>query len=290
MTERSFPITMEALSSALRPLLQPVTHNFPDPVRNFFVSLLGPRCYHVLLYDVNLADAKCLKFGISKALGLGIIGASAVVKIPQLLKILNAQSGEGISFLSYVLETLSYTINLAYNVRQGFPFSTYGETALIAMQNVAISLLVLHYAGKDAAAAVFVAGVATTAYALTTENVVDRKLLSYLQAGAGVLGVASKVPQVWTIWRQGGTGQLSAFAVSRLELSSSLRYQPLTGRGHVGLQLSCRLAVQDFHNAARGGRQAHSLRLCGRFHAQRSACWANALLLEQPVQQENAGS
>ncbi|KAI9660420.1 MAG: hypothetical protein M1821_009770 [Bathelium mastoideum] len=204
---------MEALSSVLRPLLQPITHNLPDPVRNSLVSLLGARCYHVLLYDINLADADCLKLGISKALGLGIIGASAVVKVPQLLKILHARNGEGISFLSYLLETLSYTITLAYNTRQGFPFSTYGETALIALQNVAISLLVLHYGGKDAAAAVFVAGLATLSYALMTESVVDLKLLGYLQAGAGVLGVASKVPQVWTIWQEGGTGQLSAFAV-----------------------------------------------------------------------------
>jgi len=34
-----------------------------------------------------------------------------------------------------------------------------------------------------------------------------------LQAGAGVLSVASKLPQILTVYRQGGTGQLSAFAV-----------------------------------------------------------------------------
>ena len=216
---------MEALSSVLQPVLQPITHNLPDPVRDFVVSLLGPRCYHVLLYDINLADADCFKLGISKALGLGIIGASAIVKVPQLLKILHARSGEGVSFLSYFLETLSYTITLAYNTRQGFPFSTYGETALIVLQNVAISMLVLHYGGKDAAAAVFVAGLATAGYALMTENVVDLKLLSYLQAGAGVLGVASKVPQVWTIWQEGGTGQLSAFAVSSFWCSGTIPFR-----------------------------------------------------------------
>jgi mannose-P-dolichol utilization defect protein 1 len=35
-----------------------------------------------------------------------------------------------------------------------------------------------------------------------------------LQAGAGVIGVASKLPQIFTIWQEGGTGQLSSFAVS----------------------------------------------------------------------------
>lgn len=38
-------------------------------------------------------------------------------------------------------------------------------------------------------------------------------VLAYAQVGAGVAGVLSKAPQIWTVWRQGGTGQLSAFAV-----------------------------------------------------------------------------
>ena len=45
------------------------------------------------------------------------------------------------------------------------------------------------------------------------QGIVDMKMLGYLQAGAGALSVASKVPQIWTIWQEGGTGMLSAFAV-----------------------------------------------------------------------------
>ena len=127
---------------------------------------------------------------------------------------LNSQSSAGISFLSYLLETAAYLISLAYNVRQGFPFSTYGETALIAVQNVAIASLVLQYSGKGAGAAVFIAGLAAAGYALFNPSVVDMQTMGYLQAGAGVLGVASKLPQILAVWQEGGTGQLSAFAVS----------------------------------------------------------------------------
>ena len=38
-------------------------------------------------------------------------------------------------------------------------------------------------------------------------------MLRTLQAGGALLAVGSKVPQIYTIWQQGGTGQLSAFAV-----------------------------------------------------------------------------
>lgn len=205
---------MDQLEATLQSLLTPITQNLPAPIRDTGVSLLGHHCYKNLIHDIQITDSSCLKLAISKGLGIGIIGASAVVKIPQLLKLLNSQSAAGISFLAYALETASYLISLAYNARQGFPFSTYGETALIAVQNVAIAVLVLKYSGQSAAAAGFVAALGAAGYALFNAGVVDMKMLGYLQAGAGVLGVASKVPQIATVWRQGGTGQLSAFAVS----------------------------------------------------------------------------
>jgi len=198
----------------LRNALQPITHNLPQPIRNIGLELLGSHCYKTLILDIDpFAQPECLKLAFSKALGLGIVGVSSVVKIPQLLMILNSQSSAGVSFLSYLLETGSYLITLAYNARQGNPFSTYGESALIAAQNVVIAAMVLHYSGKDAAAAVFIAGLGAAVYAMFSEGLVDMKAMGMLQAGAGVLGVASKLPQIFTIWQEGGTGQLSAFAV-----------------------------------------------------------------------------
>ncbi|KAK4888345.1 hypothetical protein LTR27_012754 [Elasticomyces elasticus] len=204
---------MEALEQTLRGVLQPITHNLPKPLADTAATLLGDSCYRSLVHNINISDATCMKLAISKALGIAIVGASAVVKIPQLLKLLNSQSAEGISFLSYALETASFLISLMYNVRNRFAFSTYGEVALIAIQNIAISVLVLQYSGKGAAGAVFVAGLAAAGYAMYSESITSMNMLQYLQAGAGVLGVASKLPQIVTIFQQGGTGQLSAFAV-----------------------------------------------------------------------------
>jgi mannose-P-dolichol utilization defect protein 1 len=199
---------------ALRTVVQPITHNLPAPIRDLGVSIIGDTCYKTLLLDVDLENTECLKYAISKGLGIGIIAASSIVKVPQILKLVQSQSAEGVSFLSYLLETSAYLITLAYNFRNGFPFSTYGETALILGQNVIISVLVLNYSGKASAAAVLVAALAGSAALLFGESLLDMQTMSYLQAGAGVLGVASKLPQILAIWQQGGTGQLSAFAVS----------------------------------------------------------------------------
>ncbi len=199
---------------ALRSALQPVTHSLPKPIQELGVSIIGEKCYKALLLDIDLESTECIKLAISKGLGIGIIGASSVVKVPQIIKLVSSGSSEGISFLSYLLETSSYLISLAYNFRSGFPFSTYGETGLIMAQNVVIAVLVLHYAGKQTTAGAFVGGLAAAAFALFSSGILDMKALGYLQAGAGVLSIASKLPQILTVYQEGGTGQLSAFAVS----------------------------------------------------------------------------
>lgn len=47
--------------------------------------------------------------------------------------------------------------------------------------------------------------------------------MKLLQGGAGVLSIASKLPQILTVYNQGGTGQLSAFAVFNYLLGSASR-------------------------------------------------------------------
>ena len=205
---------MEALEGTLRSLLQPITHNLPSPISDAASKIIGVSCYRSLIHNINISDTTCLKLAISKALGIAIIGASSIVKIPQLLKLVNSQSAAGISFLGLLMETSSQLISLVYNIRNQFAFSTYGELALIAIQNVAISVLVLQYSGRGPAAAVFVAGLAAAGYALYSDSITTMSMLQYMQAGAGVLGVASKLPQIITIFRESGTGQLSAFAGS----------------------------------------------------------------------------
>ncbi|KAJ5090641.1 monosaccharide-P-dolichol utilization protein [Penicillium argentinense] len=199
----------------LQPYLRPVVDAIPEPVHDAVISLIGSPCHNALLLDLDVTkDPACTSLAISKALGIAIVGASAVVKVPQILKLISSRSSAGVSFVSYALETASLLITLSYGVRNQFPFSTYGESALIAVQDVAVGVLVLTFAGRSAAAATFVAVVAAAVYALLfDQTLVDAQTMAYLQAGAGALGIMSKAPQIYTIWSEGGTGQLSAFAV-----------------------------------------------------------------------------
>jgi mannose-P-dolichol utilization defect protein 1 len=198
---------MESLERTLRTVLSPITHNLPKPVQEVATTLLGDSCYRSLVHNLTISDSTCMKLAFSKVLGLAIVGASSVVKVPQIIKLINSGSADGISLIGYLLETASFMISLVYNVRNQFPFSSYGETALILVQNVAICFLVLEYSGKGNMGSMMIAALAGAGFLLFNSDIVNMELLQYLQMGAG-------------IFREGGTGQLSAFTVSRARMIS----------------------------------------------------------------------
>ncbi|CAO3627323.1 unnamed protein product [Cunninghamella echinulata] len=103
----------------------------PPFIRQPITAIIGETCYTSLIEDINYKDVACIKYTVSKGLGLGIVLGGAIVKIPQILTIVSHGSAQGLSLLSYLIESLSYTITLAYNIRQQNPFSTFGEIFLL---------------------------------------------------------------------------------------------------------------------------------------------------------------
>lgn len=193
-------VLQKSVIEPLQPVLRPVVSSLPEPVHDAIVSLIGSPCHRAVVLGLDVTqDPACTSLAISKVLGVAIVGASAIVKVPQIMKLIGSQSSSGVSFVSYALETASLLITLSYGVRNQFPFSTYGESAMIAMQDVVVGVLVLSFAGRQTAAAAFVAVVAASVYALLVDqNLVDMKMMALLQAGAGALSIASKTPQIYT--------------------------------------------------------------------------------------------
>ncbi|KAJ1310110.1 hypothetical protein OPQ81_006857 [Rhizoctonia solani] len=122
-----------------------ITKNLPFFIKDPAVAIIGEKCYVTLIENLELGDIHCLKYAISKGLGIAIVVGGSVMKVPQLLLITRARSARGLNLTSYVLETLAYAINLAYSARNAFPFSTYGENLFLTIQNVAITYLILQY-------------------------------------------------------------------------------------------------------------------------------------------------
>ena len=68
----------------------------------------------------------CLTQTISKFLGYGLVAGGAIVKIPQVIKIVIDKSTYGISFQSIVLEALTNWVTIVYSWYKVNPFSIYG--------------------------------------------------------------------------------------------------------------------------------------------------------------------
>ncbi|RIA84414.1 monosaccharide-P-dolichol utilization protein [Glomus cerebriforme] len=185
----------------------------PDIIKAPAVQLIGEKCYMTLVEDLDITDVACLKHLLSKGLGFGIVLGGALVKLPQIFKILSAGSARGLSLTSSIMETFAMGIGLAYNFRQGNPFTTFGELIFLTIQNIIILLLILNYSGRSRILILTGITIVAISYALGSPMIISNDFLSFLQAITIPIGLSSKVPQIITNLKNGSTGQLSSFAV-----------------------------------------------------------------------------
>lgn len=148
------------------------------------------------------------------------------MKTPQIFKIASSCSVQGLSLSSYLLEAIACVIGLAYNIRHGHPFSTFGETFFVAIQDLIILGLMLHYTRRNNWAFIvlfsflLVAGVLghTSRFVQVDGTVVTSFFISentstFLQKSIIPITLLSKIPQIIENYSNKSTGQLSAFAV-----------------------------------------------------------------------------
>ncbi|XP_045029684.1 mannose-P-dolichol utilization defect 1 protein isoform X1 [Daphnia magna] len=203
------------------------------------LQVLSPQCYDEFFLNFNFFHVECLKAALSKGLGLGIIAGSVLVKVPQILKLFNAKSGEGINLTAIFMELFAISANMAYSFRNEFPFSSWGEGFFLAVQTAVVAALVLLYgsgaskgknAGKSAAgrsgsavSAVSFLGCFSAGLALLLSPLAPMQLLWLFQASIVPIIVISKLIQAVANYRQGSTGQLSAVTVFLLTGGAAAR-------------------------------------------------------------------
>jgi len=195
----------------------------PLVLRNPAVALIGEQCYISLVEELQVFDAPCLKLALSKVLGIGLVAGGSMVKLPQVYKIFKSASVQGISISAYALEMLSYIVTFAYNYRNQFPFSTYGEAASLTIQDFAILLMLCVYRQRYAEAIGFGLFFLLLGQALAYPSVIGPELLAFLQALTIPILLLSRVPQIMENYRTKSTGQLSAFTIFMFALGSAAR-------------------------------------------------------------------
>ncbi|ORX90443.1 monosaccharide-P-dolichol utilization protein [Basidiobolus meristosporus CBS 931.73] len=185
----------------------------PGILKTPAVAILGDKCYVELVENLNITDVPCLKYAISKGLGFGIVAGGSIVKVPQILKIVQGRSARGLSLSSYILETFAYLVTLAYNLRAGNPFSTFGESFFITIQDIIILALILFYGRQTMGSVLAVVTCAVAFYALYDPSLVSESQISILYAANVPIVLMSRIPQILSNYKNGNTGQLSAFTI-----------------------------------------------------------------------------
>jgi len=184
--------------------------------------LSNKKCCTDFVIGLNLLDPFCLKLGITKALGYGIIIASTLVKLPQVLKIMSNKSGAGIAVLGVLMELMAITFNASYSYAKRFPFTAWGETIFLLVETALIAFLVLFYDGKKGQALVFLVTHSAIVYILTSGFTPINVLWSF-QACNLPLAVTGKLVQAYNNLKNGHTGQMSAITVWMLCLGCVAR-------------------------------------------------------------------
>ena len=184
--------------------------------------LSNDKCCNEFVIGLNVFDPFCFKLGLTKGIGYGIIVASTLVKLPQVLKIFSNRSGAGIAVLGVLLELLAITFNASYSYAKQFPFTAWGETIFLMVETAMIALLVLVFEGKKSQALLLLIGHSIFVYILTSGLTPIHVLWSF-QACNLPLAVSGKLIQAFNNLRNGHTGQMSAITVWMLCLGCVAR-------------------------------------------------------------------
>jgi mannose-P-dolichol utilization defect protein 1 len=184
-------------------------------ILNVAETQLGETCTKQLLVDFAILDnsSGCVSLAISKGLGLGLVAGGAILKLPQILKIVQSGSTQGISMPSYLLETISYTLSVIYNYRHNNPFTTYGEQPFITAQNLMILALIFFGRGAFLPWFMFIGAYMYGTRTLLNPDIVPNSILPTLYTAVTLLGVTSRVPQIYSNFKNKSTGQLAAATV-----------------------------------------------------------------------------
>ncbi|KAL4220413.1 Mannose-P-dolichol utilization defect 1 protein [Mactra antiquata] len=179
-------------------------------------------CYTKVFTDFDFFDLECFKIVISKCLGYSIILGAVLVKLPQILKIINSKSGEGISIFSVLFELVAISSNMTYCIANAFPFSSYGEAIFLCIQTSLVMFLVLFYGNNMMGSFLFLLSyIGIMVYLLSP--VAPLTLIETLQGFNIILVIVSKLIQVYSNFQNGSTGQLSAITVGMIFLGSVAR-------------------------------------------------------------------
>jgi len=152
-------------------------------------------------------DAKCIKWAISKLLGLAVVSLAFLLKVPQIKNMLANANAEGLILGSLYLDLFSYACAAAYNTLIAAPLTTYAETIVISVQMAVIIALTWNY--NKVSSMHRIAVVAACVAFIASIFILPQQLWPFLMVISTGASVSSRITQIIANFSQGHTGVLS---------------------------------------------------------------------------------
>jgi len=131
-----------------------------------------------------------------------------MVKVPQILKMMNNNSSDGISSTSTLLDLFMTFTTLAYGFTKGLPFASYGDTLFVFLQTAVILTLIPWYKKNMPLFTIYLAISIFASYA-TYVKMFTIDLITLFQQAQVPLVIISRGIQILTNFGNKSTGQLS---------------------------------------------------------------------------------
>jgi mannose-P-dolichol utilization defect protein 1 len=185
--------------------------------------------------DVFHWKAICYQTLISKCLSSGILAGSVALKLPQIMNIISTKDVKGLAPESFYSEVPLTVLTVMYNIRQGYPFLSYGESAVIMVQNVILVLLLWQFMKPSPSVSVITSVLAMFLGVTLGCKMMPPQYLHTLPMLTLPLMVYSRMVQILSSYKQGTTGQLSSITTGLTFLGSLARV--FTTISEVGMDL-----------------------------------------------------
>ncbi|XP_059615261.1 solute carrier family 66 member 3 [Phlebotomus argentipes] len=129
------------------------------------------------------------------------IATCLVSKVPQIRRIANMKSTEGISTKALILEVCSYTVTFSYNFCKQYALMSYMEYPILLLQEYVLILLVLKYQNLLNRKTFIFIGLYTLCTVMFLTKILPMWLLTVLLPLTTPVGATSKVIQLMEILR-----------------------------------------------------------------------------------------
>ena len=169
---------------------------------------MSPECVDTYAVEKDILNLECAGQVLSKLAGYFIIATSLFVKVPQIVKIYGAKSGEGLAYISQLIEVTVAASFFTYCYVSDFPFNLYGDSMVNYIQCLIVFTMCLYYEGKTSQAVLFVISATLIAAFLCSGAVPTEFLVVFNRCGFG-LGMFGGVSQIYTNYQAKSTGQIS---------------------------------------------------------------------------------